>query len=134
MMDDRASRLSTIWHVLSAILLAGLLMIEVHWQVGTAVAGAWKEAAASAVPGIIALIIWRLRSHPAWPVAVHPVNYRGLGLAFTAFQAIYLGVISVAVPGDPGALPYIPVLNPLDLAVLFAAVTALMSHGGDAQR
>jgi uncharacterized membrane protein len=125
------------WHGTSLAVLTALLALETQWQVGRWVTGAWPEAALSAVPGCMALLVWRLRFGPAWPVPAHPATYRLTSLALVVFQVLYLAVLSIERPGDPGPLPYIPVLNPFDLATLFAGFTAVMSVrilAGDAAR
>lgn len=127
MMDRDRHSLAAAWHLATAVLLTWLLSVEVSWKTGVNIAGAWNEAAASAIPGIMALLIWRFRERPLWPVPEHPVGYRALSLVLVGVQTLYLAVASVALPGDPGRLPYLPVLNPFDLAMLFCAVAALLS-------
>ncbi len=127
LMDKRVHRLAGGWHVGTTLLLTLMLAVEVRYQVRPIVPGAWAEAASNAIPGIIALAIWRFRERPAWPVPAHPVTYRALSLFLVAGQVLHLCVLSIALPGDPGPLPYLPVLNPLDLATVFAAVVAVMS-------
>ncbi len=126
-MDRRGHAWASGWHLGAVALLTAVLAVEASWQVSTSVTGEWNEAAASVVPGIIALLIWRFRDRPDWPVPFHPVSYRGLSLALVASQVFYLAMVSIALPGGSGRLPYIPVLNPLDLAMLFAALTTLLS-------
>ncbi len=126
-MDLRRQRLAGAWHITATVLLTAVLAVEARYQVSVNIPGAWAEAATSTLPGLVALLIWRFREHPDWPVPAHPVGYRALSLALVGGQVFYLGAASIALPGDPGRLPYLPVLNPLDLAMLFAAVTALMS-------
>ena len=115
------------WHFLSLVLLTGLTALEIQWRTGAWVTGAWPVAALSAVPGCMALLVWGIRFRPTWPVPAHPATYRLASFALVAFQVLYLVVLSVEQPGDPGALPYIPLLNPFDLAVLFAALTSVLS-------
>ena len=127
MMDRREERLAAPWHVAAVILLTAMAMVEAHWQISVSIPGAWKQAAASAMPGIVALLIWRFRERPDWPVPAHPLNYRIVSLALVGGQVLYLCMASIALPGDPGRLAYIPLFNPFDLALLFAALTALLS-------
>jgi len=115
------------WHFLSLILLTGLVGLENQWRAAIWVTGAWPEAAFSAVPGSIALLVWAVRFRPAWPVPAHPQTYRLASLLLVAFQVLYLLVVSIERPGDPGSIPYIPLLNPFDLAMLFAALTSVLS-------
>jgi len=127
LMDRRALKLAPAWHVGTVALATLMLAIEAAWQVSVSVPGAWKEAAASAVPGIIALLIWRFRERPAWPVPAHPLSYRGLSLTLIVAQVTYLAAASIALPGSSGRLAYMPIINPFDLATIFAALTALLS-------
>jgi uncharacterized membrane protein len=127
MLDRRDNRIATTWHLATAALLVLLLAMEAAWQTSVSIAGAWKEAAASVVPGVAALIIWRFRDRPPWPLPRHATAYRMLSLTLAALQALYLAAASIALPGHPGPMPYIPVLNPLDLALLFSGVVTLLS-------
>jgi uncharacterized membrane protein len=111
----------------TAGLLTLMLANEVYWQVYAAIPGAWAEAATSAVPGILALMICRFRHRPAWPVPMHPLSYRIFALALVIGQVLYLAAASMAGPGDPGTFVYIPLLNPFDLAVVFAGLTTALS-------
>ncbi|KAA9134114.1 DUF2339 domain-containing protein [Marinihelvus fidelis] len=126
-MDRQGHRSARTWHVGTVILLTLMVAVELGYQVGEWVSGAWDIAAASAVPGIAALVIWRFRRSPAWPVPAHPLAYFALSLCMVAGQMLYLGVVTYTLPGDTGPLPYMPVLNPFDLAVLFAGGVALLS-------
>lgn len=127
MMDACAERLASAWHVATLFLLTALLMLEARWQTGNLVTGAWNLAAATIVPGIMALLIWRFRESPAWPVPVHPLSYRAASMVLVGGQAMYLAWLSCVLPGDPAPLRYLPILNPFDLAALFAVLTTLLS-------
>jgi uncharacterized membrane protein len=127
MLDRRENRIATAWHLATAALLALLLAMEAAWQTSVSIAGAWKEAAASAVPGVFALLIWRFRHRPRWPIPRQAMAYRMLAVALAAAQALYLAAVSLALPGHPGPVRYIPMLNPLDLALLFSGVVTLLS-------
>jgi uncharacterized membrane protein len=127
LLDAQETHGAGTWHFLSLVLLTLMIAVEAFWRTEQAASEVWGAMVALTVPGIMAMLAWRLRNHPAWPVPVHPVSYLNASILLVAAQVICLAAISVADPGDPDPLPYIPVLNPFDLAMLFAMVVALLS-------
>jgi uncharacterized membrane protein len=126
-MDDIDDPLANIWHFLSLLALTLLLALEAGWWTGRVASGAWAAAASSTVVGMMALLVWRFRHRPAWPVPAHPPEYLAASVLLVTGQVIYLAVLSVARPGSPDPWPYLPVLNPFDLAMLFAMLTTALS-------
>jgi uncharacterized membrane protein len=126
-LDQAGEPLAAAWHLLSVLLVTLLLALEAYWWTGRVASAAWALAAASAVAGIVSLIIWRLRRAPAWPVPAHPTIYLAASLLLISAQLLFLTALAVAQPGTPYPWPYLPVLNPFDLAMLFAMLTALLS-------
>jgi uncharacterized membrane protein len=108
-------------------LLTLTLAIEAWWWTGRIASDAWAGSAASAIPGAIALLVWHFRTRPDWPVPAHPASYLLATLVLVAGQVVYLAVLSVWLSGSSDPLPYVPVFNPFDLAMLFAIFTALHS-------
>jgi uncharacterized membrane protein len=104
-----------------------MLALEAGWWTDQVASGAWAAAASSAVVGVMALLVWRFRQRPAWPVPTHPETYLAASMLLVSGQVIYLAVLSVAQPGAPDPWPYLPVFNPFDLAMLFAMLTAALS-------
>jgi uncharacterized membrane protein len=129
LMDERDDFLAPAWHFASLLLLAVVLSVEAAWWLKMHVSGTWGEAVASAVPGVLALLIWRYRDQPDWPVPEHPTTYLAGSIVLVAGQALYLAWRGVVGPGNPDPLPYIPLANPFDLAMLFAVLTAWLSLG-----
>jgi uncharacterized membrane protein len=126
-MDARKARLAPSWHVLNLLLFTWLLAAEASWQVAGRIDGAWNLAVASAIPGIAALLVLRGRTRPAWPVPSHPLVYRVSALLLVTLQALYVTQIGIDWPGDPGPMRYVPVINPFDLAAVFALLMAGLS-------
>jgi uncharacterized membrane protein len=66
-------------------------------------------------------LLWVLGSAqpwPSWPVARHAESYRRIaGSILAGLSSLWVLVLSLASDGDPVPLPYIVLLNPLDLAV-----------------
>lgn len=125
--DPVGGSILKIWHFLSLGLLTALIALESQWRTNDWVGGAWPGAALSVVPGCMALLVWSLRFRPAWPVPGHPATYRLASIALVMFQVFYLATVSIERPGDPSPLNYLPLLNPYGLAMLFAALTAIVS-------
>lgn len=118
----------TPFHVAGFWLFLLLAARECQWQLGRVGAewSSWQLLGWAIVP---ALVLWAMRSRALlqrWPLA----EYRGayLELAATpvaAYLLAWVWVTNAVSPGDAAPLPYVPVLNPLELAqwlVLFALV------------
>ena len=127
MMDETDYLLVNIWHFCALLLLTLMLALEAGWWTDQVASGAWAAAASSVVPGVMALLVWRFRHRPAWPVPAYPQTYLAASILLVSGQVIYLTVLSVAQPGSPEPWSYLPVLNPFDLAMLFALLTAALS-------
>lgn len=126
-LDEFEESTAAFWHFASVMMLAVMLSIEAWWWTGGIASDAWAIAAASVVAGTTALLTWRLRDRPQWPVPAHPATYLLASVALVAGQVVYLAAFSVRMPGSPDPLPYIPVFNPFDLAMLFSMFTAARS-------
>jgi uncharacterized membrane protein len=114
-------------HALSFWLLAALGSHELFWQAqDQALAGGWQAAALVVVPGTLLWLLCREDRRAHWPVKKSAPSYLGWGaypvLAGLAFWSL---LSSFTHNGDPAPLPYLPLLNPLDLANLFVGLLAL---------
>ncbi len=103
---------------------AWLLCLILGWESGWVVhlgvgAGAaeWMQAARIVPPALILGLLPRLVNRVAWPFAAHRVTYLcivGTGLSFGLAAWSLLG--NFLLEGNAAPLPYVPLLNPLDLA------------------
>ena len=126
--EDLEEKISAWFHAGGLWLLAVLLAWEIGWQVDsfTGGRGSWVEFAI----GVSVSALWMLcvvRGHTVrWPIARHYRAYLWLGLAPIAvaawFSALVTGILD---PGDPWPLTYLPIANPLDLAVGFTYLALL---------
>lgn len=123
--ESEGSRYQYWLHAIGVWLLAVLASWEVAWAIDRVVAGraVWPLIAWALVPGamLYALAQWGRRI--AWPVAQHLEAYFLAGAAplavFLALWALFVNFIS---SGNPAPLPYVPILNPLDLAQIGAVL------------
>jgi len=111
-------------HAAGVWLLTLLAAWELSWRIGQTIAGVWPHLPWGLVPALI--LAWLGRGHlaPAWPLARHEQTYRVLAaIPLSLFCAAWTVAMNLFSDGDPRELPYLPLLNPLDLSVamVFAA-------------
>jgi uncharacterized membrane protein len=114
--------LSNALNVLSAWLLCALLSWETAWQVNAAVGASdiWPAVAWAAIPGLFLVLLPRLVTRMTWPFARNRVAYLfGAGVGIVLYLCTWSLVTNATSRGDTAPLPYVPVLNPLDLAQAF---------------
>lgn len=100
-------------------LFAALGAWEVAWAIDTWVAGraAWPLIAWALVPGALLALLAIRGERIAWPVATHFAAYLIIGaLPLALFLGAWFLFSNVVADGNPWPLPYVPLLNPLDLA------------------
>jgi uncharacterized membrane protein len=85
----------------------------------------WEEIIWGLIPAFGVMNMMYLRDRVSWPVMDYPQSYVGKGLLPIVF---YLGVwviFSCHNPADPKPLPYLPIVNPLELVQLFSIIITL---------
>ncbi len=127
--------LARILHVGAAWLLVALLSWEFAWAIGKAVKGggswpaiAWALLPASALVALVRVAkrIGGRADRRGWPLEVHCETYVAVaGAGFAAYLALWSLVSNLSLSGDPFPLPFVPLLNPLDLAQLFVLLVLL---------
>jgi len=109
-------------NAVSAWLLCALLSWETAWQVNTAIGagGMWPTAAWAAIPAAFLALLPRLVTRVAWPFAKNRAAYLFVaGVGMMLYLAAWSLVTNATSVGDTAPMPYVPVLNPLDLAQAF---------------
>jgi uncharacterized membrane protein len=125
---DEEGRLGNSLHVVSAWLLVCIVTWEFAWQVDRAVAGSgsWPAIAWAIVPGVALYLLPKLRSKLQWPVGAHVEAYGAIAASGLAVVLMTWSLITnLSMRGDPHPLPYVPLLNPLDLAQAFVLLVLI---------
>jgi uncharacterized membrane protein len=113
-------------HACGVLLVACLGAWELHWLAATYTARgtAWSIASVIAVPAVLVLLASSRALDERWPIATHAIAYR---IQATAFLALAMGAWAVYAnlthDGRSDPLPYLPLLNALDLAHVLAALS-----------
>lgn len=114
-------------HVAGLWLVATMAAAELALQLDRIAGDGWYFAAWGAVP---ALALWFVLQYKMrWPMRAAPFAYANLGApGLAAFLLGWIVFTSVRTTGDAAPLPYVPLLNPLDIATLLALFAVLRWH------
>ena len=101
-------------------------MWEAHWLVDRAAGGIWPEAAVLALAAALTLATLRACGAIAWPFAAHARAYVQAGCgAVLAALTIATFALNVESAGEAAPLPYLPLVNPLELASVLVVLALL---------
>lgn len=120
---EPGSPLAAALHTGGLWLATALASWEVSWDIHEAVAhgGSWWTIAWALIPAVVLFIVVRRAGKGRWPIGIHRSTYLGVaGIGIAAYLACWVLVTNLELAGDPYPLPFVPILNPLDLAELFA--------------
>jgi uncharacterized membrane protein len=120
-------------HAVGYWLVAALVVWEAHWLVDRVAGGIWPEAAVLALAAALTLATLRAVDAVAWPFAANARCYvqAGCGAVLAALTLATLA-LNVDSAGDAAPLPYVPLVNPLEIAsvlALFALLAWLRALG-----
>ena len=128
---DGANTLMPALHAGSALLLVALVSWEFAWQVNEGVngSGSWPAIAWAIIPAAALFLLPKLCARFAWPFAAHRETYVAVvGSVLALYVALWSLGTNFSMRGDPYPLPYVPLLNPLDIAQVFVLLV-LARHG-----
>jgi uncharacterized membrane protein len=130
---ERYGRWFAFMHAGGAVLVAFLGGVEIGWLAlqQTAPGTAWSLASRIVAPSLVILLISSRAMDARWPLTVAPGAYRlGAVGALVVFMAFWSLFVNLSHGGGSDPLPYLPILNALDLAhilALFAIASAAMA-------
>jgi uncharacterized membrane protein len=120
--DDR-STLSWL-HAFMFWVLALLVAWEASWQVRQRTTGVWDALPWGLVPAFFCAWTARRRPIPAWPLAAHIDAYRTSGaIPLAVASCLWIVIVNLSSTGEASRLPYLPLLNPLDVSVALVLVS-----------
>lgn len=107
-------------HALAFWLVAALGSHALYGQAREAdLADGWQLAALALVPVLLLWAVASQRLRSRWPMAAQPAAYRDTGLLpLLACLALWVVVPAAGMAADPAPLPWLPLLNPVDLVHL----------------
>jgi len=120
--DDLQANWFRLWHGASYWLLTALLTVEAVWRVDTIIGGAqtWEVTVWGTVPMLMALLLLTVGRRLTWPVERYYELYTFQIVAPLAlYTLVWMMFANVTQPGSAWPLDYMPVLNPLDLSLVF---------------
>lgn len=123
--EGRRPRLHAIFHAAPLWLMATLIAWELNWQITSRSVRmeTWALIAWGVVPALLALLIVRCGERLSWPVASHLEAYLGWGSGPLALVGwLWLLAANLTQAGNPWPLPYLPFLNPIDVATILVLV------------
>jgi uncharacterized membrane protein len=116
------ARVASVAHVLGCWLLMGVLALELRYALLllSEQYNAWRWLGWAILPSLYLLLMAAPRAWP-WPVSAYSREYRVYAAAPLAVLMLgWFWLANVASDGNAEPLPYVPLINPLELGLLFA--------------
>jgi uncharacterized membrane protein len=120
--------LSDLLNAVSAWLFCALLSWQLAWEINLRIAGgaSWPAAAWALLPALLLYYLPRLVTRVKWPFAANREAYLFIaGTGAALYLALWSLVTNATSVGDAAPLPYVPVVNPLDLGQAFVLLILL---------
>ncbi|MFC4310175.1 DUF2339 domain-containing protein [Steroidobacter flavus] len=100
---------------------------EASYQIGELTTGVWALLPWGVVPALVIAWLGRQQLRPRWPVAAREKAYRVYGaLPAAVGMMLWIFMINISSTGDSTWLPYLPLLNPLDISVALCFASLAM--------
>jgi len=119
--------LQSVLHVGGLWLMTAMIASEAALRLDFIAGSAWYHALWGAAP---AVALWLVIGYALrWPMRAAPLAYAQVGAPGLAiFLLTWIVVTSVFIPGEVSPVPYLPLLNPLDIAALLALAALARWH------
>ncbi len=116
-------------HAATMLLVAGIGAIELNWQMQKwgLIDSAWSVAAVMLIPCGLLLWVSSRAADTAWPVSAFAKSYRlYAGVPIVIALCLWSLYANFTHDGQSAPLPYLPVVNAIDLGHLFLLMTAIV--------
>jgi len=125
--DEWPGWLMGYWHAKTLWLLLLLACLEALWLADIALnlSEVWAVISWAVIPGGVILLVLGLGDRPYWPLGRWSRYYRGVGIGLPALLLMVWSVYGLSQAGDPAPLPFVPLLNPLELSLAFVILLLL---------
>lgn len=124
--EDAKPRKLALAHAATLWLLVYICAREASWQAihRLQAAAGWSDVIPEVVAAAMLLFLSKAGERIRWPIGRHYSTYLFLGAAPIAlFVWLWIAGATLYSTGDPHPLPYIPLLNPLDITACFGLGT-----------
>jgi len=115
------------WHAKTLWLLLLLVCLETAWlaDIALKLSEVWAIISWGVIPGGMILLLIGMGDRPNWPIGRWSRYYRGVGIGLPAILLMAWSVYGVSQSGDPAPLPFVPLINPLELTLAFVILVLL---------
>ncbi len=126
--DQWPKKNEVFWHLITMWLLLFFLSQEAAWAVDRieGLAKVWSMVCWGVVPSMGLLLLVKMTGTRLWPIGNFGSYYLGAGGLMPAVALALYVVGSVSRAGNPAPLPYLPLLNPLELSAMLAIGTLFL--------
>ncbi len=112
-----------VWHTGGLILAVFIFTWEAAWQVRHAVSRSWSGVVWGLLPGLVILVLQHWGDRIKWPIRRFSGQYNGAGAVMLWGWLCLWEFAACFKSGNPRPLPYIPILNPMDIIQIFGFLT-----------
>lgn len=125
--DAFSNKLMRFGHSATLWLLVGILTWEGQWLVIDLLEyrGVWDFVIWALLPAAVMLLLLGPAQRLVWPMRRFAATYQGEALLPVALLLLLWCLVAAGSSGDPWPLPYLPLLNPLELSQMFVLLVLL---------
>lgn len=125
--DAFSDKLMRFAHSATLWLLLAVLTREGYWLVAELLAnhGVWAAVSRAVLPAMAILLLLGPARRLVWPMQRFAATYQGEALLPVVALLWLWSLIAAGNSGDPWPLPYLPLLNPLELSQMFVLLVLL---------
>jgi uncharacterized membrane protein len=131
--DEWPKRFSGLWHPGTLWVFLFLISHEASWLVRQILPKTWQMVCWGLVPAAAVFCLSRWGRLLRWPCGKYIEAYCGIGCVIPGTCILFWNLSCLVLSGNPKPLPYIPLLNPLELSQ-FLTLSVLYYWAWEARR